>query len=1293
MTRSLWITVDVEAQPRRSPEDALNRLVWGHFPEGDFGIGSMMDIADSHSVKLTMFLDYAEEYLYGDALLDVGREIRRRGHDLQLHLHPEFLPDSFYEGASIPRVPDLNLASQVGADTLFDLLCDRHSGLTGVSPIAFRGGGYRFNGSVLGAMKRHGIRLGSNYNIAKANQPMNFGPMPQFSWTSGVVEVPISTVFDYKNTGRHFDYNFNASLMNVCGLDTCIRSHQEFLQRFYAERGSDAIAVLVMHSWSFLELDDDGAFSKPSIEAPERFDRLLSALEGGVSCVTSREVLNLVDSGKYRLAGPFRFDYVQTQSNTGIVAGERVDKSIDSGEDQGEALSEPASTQTSVSEEPACVIRGTKASAFTDFNGRRRRCSGCGSVERQRVFAAMYDDARGEFDFADKDILVVAPSHSELLFLQHQGITKVQSLDIRPEVNPDIIADICDMFQVEDASFDVVLASMVLTHAHNLEGCLSEFHRVLRSGGQLLTCDPLKIGAPTEEFNDIERITSWYGRDAYDKYRIGTFRSLGELDIADILGKRFIVRALSGEDVPTGRNVVWYVSTKLKDGATPSSQVETAAEGTVTGNSSLSPRPTTGHLSLSESPAELHVTNCTICGDPLQTVNKKGDCPSCGQPSRTRSLAPILTDVVAPLLSTGDPPTGPLLAFAMTGAERKLIEPVFPSCRSVSLFGTYATYHETGVDARDLSRYDGGCFAGVFSIQLFDYFLEHDQALQEMYRVLAPGGVLFTLIASYRLHDGIEPPHVAKMLEPNSGYFPYWPSEVPLPSITVGRTWFVDAMRRAGFESDLVQVKDDATGDTFDWFVGQKPNDTFRVAQKVEASDLRPESVLSATTAASQSSKPMHLGLQTPTILVTQQTQAFSKMYSTLVDPEFGFSRVTLNLTIPSVPEAARDADFAEHAVDPNTDMPTDLVIALQVGGVLHSEDLGLSWEYRETAESGLTRLWNSFTLADGHHLIQGTGPHHPSDPRDAPQFQPELLRFDHEWKLVSRTKPGKAQWHGTRSVDQRGDTIIYAEYPENSIKYRGDFADRRAEVEHLCENSRVFRSRDGGLTWDSVLELPWTEIRHFHTVVADPFDPGVWWLSSGDSPSECRIWRSEDDGLTWTDVTGHDTNFALQPQFESSRQAAFRYTAMIVTPESLIWGSDDWLGDPLSEDDGAPLNVRVGARIFVAPKTLPLKPVSVAHIGNPVRTITDVGVCYLVTTEAKQISKLSRPQVYILSKEATNLCAEVATIDRFATEGTGFTYSKASRKAKDGRFFSLRSSRDVFEGGPKILQWDIDFQ
>ena len=540
---------------------------------------------------------------------------------------------------------------------------------------------------------------------------------------------------------------------------------------------------------------------------------------------------------------------------------------------------------------PTCPVCGPGARAFTEYDGGHFRCSGCGSVETQRVFATIYETIRREFDLARKDILVVRPSFSELRFLRTREIKKIRSIDIRPETKPDILGDICDMSVVADSSFDAILAISALTHAQDLEGCLSEFHRVLRPGGWLLTSDSLRVGARTEEFHDIERIASWYGRYAYDRYRIGTFRALGDLDILDILGTRFAVKTFSGDDLPSGKRVVWYVSIKSNESAALSSKGEEVAEGQVFVEdfppitSSLRSGKPSGRLSLSEPFSEVHVTHCPFCGDPLHTVNNKGDCPSCGQHSRTRSLAPILADVVRPLLPSGSLQTLPLLAFAMTAAEQTLIEPIFPSWRSVSLFGTYRTDHETGVDARDLSRYDQDCFAGVFSIQLFDFFPEHEQALQEMYRVLAPGGVLFTLIAGYRLRDDVDPPHLDKILETNAGYFAYWPTNRPLPSVKVGRAWFVDAMRRVGFEADLVQVKDDATGETLDWFIGQKPGRTRHAAQEAEHDNEIFEPLPSAPTASSEASKPALLDVQAPKVLITQQTPAYSKIYSTPVDP------------------------------------------------------------------------------------------------------------------------------------------------------------------------------------------------------------------------------------------------------------------------------------------------------------------------------------------------------------------------------------------------------------------------
>jgi hypothetical protein len=68
----------------------------------------MMDIADKCGLQLTMFLDYCEEHLYGEALLDVGREIHYRGHDLQLHAHIDFMKRDFWATHGIPSESSLN---------------------------------------------------------------------------------------------------------------------------------------------------------------------------------------------------------------------------------------------------------------------------------------------------------------------------------------------------------------------------------------------------------------------------------------------------------------------------------------------------------------------------------------------------------------------------------------------------------------------------------------------------------------------------------------------------------------------------------------------------------------------------------------------------------------------------------------------------------------------------------------------------------------------------------------------------------------------------------------------------------------------------------------------------------------------------------------------------------------------------------------------------------------------------------------------------------------------------------
>ena len=648
---------------------------------------------------------------------------------------------------------------------------------------------------------------------------------------------------------------------------------------------------------------------------------------------------------------------------------------------------------------------------------------------------------------------------------------------------------------------------------------------------------------------------------------------------------------------------------------------------------------------------------CPICGAPGERADD-GACQSCGSPGRTLSLAVLLNRVIEPMAAV---PDLPLLGFAMTGAERKLLSRVFPSFTSASLYGSYGADHEEGVDARDLSHYARGTKSGVFASLVLDYFEEHDQALEQAFRVTAEGGVFITHIAPYRLLGGAEPPRTTHLIEPRADYFSYVPDGAEMPSIEVGADWFFRALRRAGFEATSVSVRDGSSPELA-WFVGVKP--ASRRSRRV------------APSAGSRS------------------TESFSRTCSIPVDPAHGFKRVTVELTAPAVPTAGSPVNFAEHVLDPDR-QATGTAIACTRGAVVVSEDLGESWEYIPIPELSEIDLWNSFTTRGGVHLLQGRSAASLGVTRTDERLDGPVATLDHTWAFQHRTTPGVAMWHGSRSIDEADGAIVYAEYPDNRSAYAKDFDPDNPTPEQLelLHDSQLFRSVDGGRSWDSVLRVDWQTIRHFHTVAADPWQAGRWWASSGDRPRECRIWQSLDDGLNWAEIDCELPTEELSP-FLANPGGVLRYTDLAIREDDLIWGADDWLGAASPRNAEAPMRRRGGSRIFRSRKPPPWQPESIGHVGSPIRSLIDVGPAFLVLTEAK--GKLGRgycPQVLLLSKHEPFRLTPLLTADNFGEPpATGFTLSRASRAAKNGVFFTYRRSTDVFPGGANILRWRVAF-
>jgi hypothetical protein len=408
------------------------------------------------------------------------------------------------------------------------------------------------------------------------------------------------------------------------------------------------------------------------------------------------------------------------------------------------------------------------------------------------------------------------------------------------------------------------------------------------------------------------------------------------------------------------------------------------------------------------------------------------------------------------------------------------------------------------------------------------------------------------------------------------------------------------------------------------------------------------------------------------------------------VPRELGCSRLHVRLTVPEVPDAGRYAKFAEHVV-PAGEGGGGSVVALAKGTILVSGDLGASWDVIRPPEAEGMRLRNCLTLADGTRLVQARGL---VDPTAADPHEPHygaILRMDRDWRVLDRIETTTAQWHGSNSIDQSGSTVIFGEYHMNSARYYPDFDARRAELERLLSPNALLRSPDGGRTWTRMLELSPFEARHFHTVVADPYEPGVWYASTGDRPHECRVLRSRDDGLTWSDITNPAPAIPLQTGQSSPARSCFRFTSLAVSADRLLWGTDDIMASRQNCSPDVPPALRGGSRVYSSRKSLDrLVPIDHGVVGNSIRSLVDMGGFHVGITEGRIPEITMNPQVFAVSKGESPRAIPLFEVPNLSGQDTRLTCSLASRRAEDGTFFSCRGPTDVVDGYPLMLKWEV---
>jgi hypothetical protein len=208
---NVLITVDTEFSPRDFHAHngvilgLVERDIDGITPEGRFGLGFQMDLLEKHGLRAVFQVESLSATAIGpETLRRIIREVQGRGHEVQMHVHAEWL-----EAVQTPGLPPFrgrNLVSYSAEEQTRileqGLRNIREAGAPDVC--AFRAGNYGANLDTLKAVARIGLKYDTSFNVCYLDPSLATGGalLAQPTRIGGVTEVPISFFSDWPGHER-----------------------------------------------------------------------------------------------------------------------------------------------------------------------------------------------------------------------------------------------------------------------------------------------------------------------------------------------------------------------------------------------------------------------------------------------------------------------------------------------------------------------------------------------------------------------------------------------------------------------------------------------------------------------------------------------------------------------------------------------------------------------------------------------------------------------------------------------------------------------------------------------------------------------------------------------------------------------------------------------------------------------------------------------------------------------------------------------------------------------------------
>lgn len=255
---NILVTVDVETYPAAGRPLPFETNVLGQVKGKECGVFQIMKVCEEHGAKATFFVDVYEHHSFGEkALAELCQRINARGHSVQLHAHPNWIP-----GRNLGLMKDYDLESQRAIISEGRELFKKW---TEKAPVAFRAGAYGANLDTIEALKDNGITKDSSFFPGNANCALCSqlgGKRVNVSFKiADVTEIPVTvyTMFDMLGWNKKSKIDINAcSLVELKSVfDKIMAFNRSSINKLRN-------VVIFLHSFSFIKWNN--SFTRAEVD-------------------------------------------------------------------------------------------------------------------------------------------------------------------------------------------------------------------------------------------------------------------------------------------------------------------------------------------------------------------------------------------------------------------------------------------------------------------------------------------------------------------------------------------------------------------------------------------------------------------------------------------------------------------------------------------------------------------------------------------------------------------------------------------------------------------------------------------------------------------------------------------------------------------------------------------------------------------------------------------------------------------------------------------------------------------